>query len=52
MNMVKTCESGIPPSPNFDKVMVSFNKLKNTDLFPSIHGVHRVYTMIKGTQVF
>ena len=29
--MVKTCESWIPPSPNFDKVTVE--KLNITDLF-------------------
>ena len=49
--MVKTCESWIPPSPNLDKVRISFYKLKNTDVFPSIHGVYIVHTMNKGTQV-
>ena len=31
--MVKTFESCIPPSPNLDKVTVSFDKWNNTDLF-------------------
>ena len=31
--MVKTYESRIPPSPNFDKVTVGFDKLNNnTDI--------------------
>ena len=39
--MVKTCcESCSPPSPNLDKVTVSFDMLNNTDLFPSRHGVY------------
>ena len=46
--MVKTYESRFPPSPNFDKITVCFDKLNNTDLFLQIHGVS--YTFIKGTQ--
>ena len=38
--MVKTYESRFPPSPNLDKVTVSFDKLNNTDLFLQIHGVY------------
>ena len=34
-SMVRTCGSRIPPSPNIDKVIVSFDKLNNTDFFPS-----------------
>ena len=33
ISMVKTYESRFPPSPNLDKVTVSFDKLINTDLF-------------------
>ena len=32
-SMVKTYESEFPPSPNIDKVTVSFDKLNKTDLF-------------------
>ena len=35
--MVKTWESWISPSPNLDKVTVSFDKLNNAGLFPSRH---------------
>ena len=42
--MVKACESRFPPSPNLEKVTVSFDKLNNTDLFLQIH------TFIKVTQ--
>ena len=31
--MVKTYESRFPPSPNLDKVTVSFDMLINTDLY-------------------
>ena len=31
--MVKTYKSRFPPSPNFDKVTVSFDMLNKTDLF-------------------
>ena len=31
--MVKTYESGFPPSPNLDKVALSLDKLNNTDIF-------------------
>ena len=31
--MLNTCESWIPPSPDLDKVKLSFDKLNNTDLF-------------------
>ena len=31
--MVKAFESKIPPSPNFDKVTVIFDKLNDADLF-------------------
>ena len=41
--MVKTYESRIPPSPNLDKVTVSFEKLIKTDLFAQIQGVDIVY---------
>ena len=30
--MVKTYKSRFPPSPNLDKVTVSFDKFDNTDL--------------------
>ena len=50
LNMVKTCESWIPPSPNLDKVTVSFDKLNNTDLFPSRHGVYMVNTSTYSTE--
>ena len=46
--MVKTYESRIPPSPNLDKVTVSFDKLNNTDSFLHIHRVDIVHTFIKG----
>ena len=49
-SMVKTCESWIPPSPNLDKVKVSFDELNNTDLFSQLHAVYIVHRMIKGTQ--
>ena len=38
--IVKTYESGFPPSHNLDKVTVSFDKLNNNDLFLQIHGVY------------
>ena len=41
--MVKTYESKFPPSPNLDKVTVSFDKLNNTDLFLQIHGDYIVH---------
>ena len=43
--MVKTCESRLLPSPNLDKVTVSFDKLNNADLFLQIHGVYIVHTL-------
>ena len=43
ITMVKTCESWIPSSPNLDKVTVTFDKLNNTDIFSSIHGVYLQY---------
>ena len=36
--MVKTYESSFPPSPNSDKISVSFDTLNNTDLFLQSHG--------------
>ena len=39
--MVKTIQSSFPPSPNFERVTVSFDKLNNTDLFLQIDGVTR-----------
>ena len=30
--MVKTIQSSFPPSPNFDRVTESFDKLNNTDI--------------------
>ena len=48
--MVKTYESRFPPSPNLDKVTVSFDKLNNSDLFLQIHGLYIAHTFIKGTQ--
>ena len=41
--MVKTYGSRFPPFLNLDKVIISFDKLNNTDLFPSIHGVYIVH---------
>ena len=38
--MVKTYESWIPPSPNLDKLPVSFDKLNNTDLFFSMQAAY------------
>ena len=38
-NMVKTCGPEFHLLPNLDKVLISFDKLYNNDLFPSIHGV-------------
>ena len=49
--MVETCESWIPPSPNLDKVTVSFDKLNNTDIFHQIHGVYIVHTFCRGTHI-
>ena len=49
-DMVNTCESWIPLSPDLDKVTVSFDKLNNTDLFLQVQYVYKVYTFIKGTQ--
>ena len=40
----KIYESGFPPSPNFDKVTVCFDKLNNTDLFLQILGVWGLYS--------
>ena len=45
--MVNTCESWIPPSPNLDKVTVSFDKLNNTNLFPTIQDLHKIYKLNK-----
>ena len=45
--MVKTYESKFPPSPNLDKVTVSFDKLNNTDLFLQIHGDYIVHMLCK-----
>ena len=50
IQMVKTWESWIPPSPELDKVTVNFDKLNNTDLFLQLHGVHIVHKWNKGTQ--
>ena len=36
--MVKTYESSFPPSPNLDKISVSFDTLNNTYLFLQSHG--------------
>ena len=47
--MVKTYESRIPPSPNLDKVTVSFEKLINTDLFVQRQGVY-IEKKRKGTK--
>ena len=47
--MVKTYESRFPPSPNLDKVTLTFDKLNNTDLFLQIQEVYIVQTFIKGT---
>ena len=44
--MVKTYESRFTPSHNLDKVTISFDKYKNSDLFLQIYEVH---TLIKGT---
>ena len=44
--MVKTNESRLPPSPNLDKVTVSYDKLNNTDLFLQMHGVYIVHKLI------
>ena len=41
--MVKT-------SPILDKITVSFDKLNNTDLFPSRHGVYMVNTSTYSTE--
>ena len=48
-NGVWTYESRIPPSPNLEKVTVSFDKLNNTDLFHQIFGVYIVQTFCQGT---
>ena len=37
-NMVKI-KSSFPPSPNFDRVTESFDKLNNTDFFLQIHAI-------------
>ena len=47
--MVKTFESTFPPSPDADKVTVSFDKSNNTDLFLQINGVYIVHINNKGT---
>ena len=36
----KDFESWIPPSPNLDKVTVSFDKLNNTDLFHQMQAAY------------
>ena len=46
-DMVKTYESRFPPSPNLDKVTVSFDKLNNSYFF--FKKVYMVHTLIKGT---
>ena len=48
--MVKTYKTRCPPSPNLDRVTVSFNKLNNIDLFLQIHGVYLFHIFIKGAQ--
>ena len=45
--MVKTYESRFPPSPDLDKVTVSFEKLNNTDLFPSTHVTDKVEDFVE-----
>ena len=41
--MVKNCESWIPPSPNLDKVTISFELLNNTDEYTEAMAfIHRV----------
>ena len=47
--MLKTYDSRFTPSPNLDKVTVSFDELNNTDLFLQIHRVYVVHTLFKGT---
>ena len=32
-SMEKIIQSSFPPSPNFDRITLSFDKLNNTDLF-------------------
>ena len=44
--MAKTYEFRFPPSPNLDKITLSFDKLNNTDLFLQIHGVYKENTFI------
>ena len=48
--MEKTYESRFPPSPNIDKVPVSFYKLNNTALFIQTHGLYIVHKWYKGTK--
>ena len=48
--MVNTHVSRFPPSPNLDKVNVSFDKFKNADIFIQINELYKVHTFNKGTQ--
>ena len=36
--MVKTIQTSFPPSPNFDRITVSFDKLNDTDIFIQCNG--------------
>ena len=36
--MVMTFDNSFPPSPNLDKVTLSFDKLNNTDMFVFVKG--------------
>ena len=48
--MVKTNESKFQPSPNLDKVTISFDKLNITDLFLQIQELYVDSKFIKVTR--
>ena len=50
--MVKTYESWIPPSPNLDKVTVTFDELNNTDLFHQMQAAYSVHFWLSKNKDF